>query len=213
MLGEGFLAIWSDVGAADTTDYLHWLTREHTAERLGVAGFIGVRVFRAPAAADADRFLIVYDLETPDALAGQPYLDRLNDPTPWSRRIMPRLRNFARGGGRRVLSRGSGQGGHLAALRLAPGTDIPDAAVARLAGCDRIAMVHLLATDAAKTAIPTNEKSLRAEEQSFAGLLLVEGLDTDAVRAALAACPDVFPAGAALPLFSQVFALNGRRWV
>ncbi len=32
----GFLGIWSDVAAQDETDYLHWLTREHTEERLGV---------------------------------------------------------------------------------------------------------------------------------------------------------------------------------
>ena len=45
--GAGFLAIWSDVEAQEETNYLHWLTREHTAERVSVPGFLGVRVFRA----------------------------------------------------------------------------------------------------------------------------------------------------------------------
>ena len=38
--GAGFLAIWSDVRLEGETDYLHWLTREHTSERLGVDGFL-----------------------------------------------------------------------------------------------------------------------------------------------------------------------------
>jgi hypothetical protein len=71
MQGNGFLAIWSDVSAAQETDYLHWLTREHTQERLGVQGFLAVRVFKA-LLEEVNRFLIVYELESEAALAGSP---------------------------------------------------------------------------------------------------------------------------------------------
>ena len=47
MRGAGFLAIWSDVEQKALTDYRHWLTREHTTERVTTKGFLGVRVFRA----------------------------------------------------------------------------------------------------------------------------------------------------------------------
>lgn len=210
MQGNGFLAIWSDVSSAQETDYLHWLTREHTQERLGVQGFIAVRVFKA-LLDDVNRFLIVYELESEAALAGQPYLDRLNAPTPWSQRIMPILQNFARGGGRRVASAGSGRGGIVAALRLSadrlPGSE---EAVQELVAHDRIAAAHLLLTDQARSGIRTNEKSLRANDGSFDGLLLVEGLDQAALRAALAGSG--LEAEAAGPLYAQVFALTGQRW-
>ena len=49
MRGAGFLAIWSDVEPHNLTDYRHWLTREHTTERVTTKGFLGVRVFRAAA--------------------------------------------------------------------------------------------------------------------------------------------------------------------
>lgn len=210
MQGAGFLAIWSDVEAAQETDYLHWLTREHTAERLGVDGFMAVRVFKA-IDDRINRFLIVYELDMPDALSGPSYLARLNAPTPWSQRIMPILQNFMRGGGRRRLSVGSGRGGYVAALPLT--TMLPDAgtAAASLIACDRIAAVHLLETDQAKTAIQTNEKSLRPKDRSFHSLLLVEGLDQEAIRQAFASCAAVLPAGVttqALPLYTQVFALD-----
>lgn len=203
MQGNGFLAIWSDVTAAQETDYLHWLTREHTQERLGVQGFIAVRVFKA-LLEDVNRFLIVYELESEAALAGQPYLDRLNAPTPWSQRIMPILKNFARGGGRRVVSAGTGRGGIVAALRFAA-DDLPAAEIVqRLVGHDRIVAAHLLHTDAARTGIKTSEKGLRQDDGSFDGLLLVEGLDPAAVRAALATT------GLAtdMPLYAQIYALS-----
>ncbi|MGY4434241.1 hypothetical protein ACVWWO_006718 [Bradyrhizobium sp. F1.13.1] len=70
MRGTGFLAIWSDVEAHDLTDYRHWLTREHTTERVTTKGFLGSRVFRA-ARDDINRFFILYELETPEVLDGE----------------------------------------------------------------------------------------------------------------------------------------------
>lgn len=212
MQGDGFLAIWSDVEAERETDYLHWLTREHTAERMGVDGFLAVRVFRAMTES-VNRFLIIYELESPDALAGQSYLDRLNAPTPWSQRIMPILRNFVRGGGRRAISKGVGRGGCIAALPYPQALEAGGPLAAGLAGCDRIAAVHLLETDQAKTSIRTSEKTLRAKDQSFANLLLVEGLDPKAIRKALSEVPVALPDGGPasdVPLYVQIFALDAR---
>ncbi|MGY2938435.1 hypothetical protein ACVWZ6_008037 [Bradyrhizobium sp. GM6.1] len=109
MRGTGFLAIWSDVEAHDLTDYRHWLTREHTTERVTTKGFLASRVFRA-ARDDISRFFILYELETPEVLDGEAYLARLNAPTPWSQRIMPKLGNFMRGGGVMIARAGRGRG-------------------------------------------------------------------------------------------------------
>ena len=38
MQGAGYLAIWSDLAPQDLTDWAHWITREHAAERVGVTG-------------------------------------------------------------------------------------------------------------------------------------------------------------------------------
>ena len=69
MRGAGFLAIWSDVEPGHLTDYRHWLTREHTTERVTTKGFLGVRVFRA-ARGDINRFFILYELESPKCWMG-----------------------------------------------------------------------------------------------------------------------------------------------
>jgi hypothetical protein len=200
---DGFLAIWSDVPAEHETDYLHWLTREHTCERLGVEGFLGVRVYRA-LRRDLCRYFIHYELTSSVVLSRAAYLERLNAPTPWSQRIMPTLGNFARGGGRVVTEAGKGHGYVLAAIKLDPlPEDIRDDRLASIATSDRIIAARLLETDLDRTSIATREKGLRAGDQVFAGLLLIEGLDELAVSAA-AACHGLDPPS---ELYAQIFQL------
>lgn len=185
MLGAGYLAIWSDLTPSDETDWAHWITREHAAERVGVNGFLACRIFRALGTA-ANRYFILYELADESVVGSAEYLTRLNAPTPWSQRIMPRLGNFARGGGRVAASAGLGQGGIVAPLRLdaAPSFDIAEV-TAGLARLDRIIAARVLLTDAANTSIKTSEKGMRSNDGSFAALMLIEGLDEAAVRAAL----------------------------
>ncbi|TPG57117.1 hypothetical protein EAH89_11665 [Roseomonas nepalensis] len=208
---RAMLAIWSDVAAEQETDYLHWLTREHTAERVGVPGFEGVRVFRADLAGVC-RYLILYDLADPSVLTSPAYLARLNAPTPWSRRVMPTLRNFARGGGRLRAERGTGRGGHLLPLRLGAPAAGADALLEALVAEDRICAARLLEVDREGSDVATSERALRGGDASFAGLLLVEATGAAALRAAMSRHR---PALAALgaeasdpPLYTPVFALR-----
>jgi hypothetical protein len=215
MQGAGYLAIWSDLTPENETDWAHWITREHAAERVGVNGFLACRIFRALGTA-ANRYFILYELDDENVVGGPDYLARLNAPTPWSQRIMPKLGNFARGGGRIGASAGTGQGGIVAPLRLNAAPAFDAAAVTdELARLDRIIAARVLLTDIAKTSIKTNEKGMRSNDGSFAALLLIEGLDEAAVRSALHRVRARLPAddhGAidALPLYRFAFSLPKR---
>ncbi|MCQ4158659.1 hypothetical protein NON00_01780 [Roseomonas sp. GC11] len=213
------LAIWSDVAPEQETDYLHWLTREHTAERLGIPGFEAVRVFRA-SLPEACRYLILYDLAAAAVLVSPAYLARLNAPTPWSRRIMPGLRNFARGGGEIRAGRGTGGGGHLLPLPLPLPLPVPlgqppggvEPLLDALAAEDRVCAARLLEVDREGSAVPTNEKALRGGDASFPGLLLVEATDAATLRRVLERHRRAFAAlgaGEEEPVFcTQVFSLR-----
>ena len=212
MQGAGYLAIWSDLTPQDETDWAHWITREHAAERVGVNGFLACRIFRAIGTA-VNRYFILYELESPEVLDGPDYLARLNAPSPWSQRIMPKLGGFARGGVRIAASAGIGQGGIVAPLRLdtAPAFDAASVA-AELAGLDRIIAARVLLTDTAKTSLKTNEKGMRSNDGSFSALVLIEGLDEAAVRNALHHLRPSLPKENrgeidALPLYRLAFGL------
>jgi hypothetical protein len=213
MRGSGFLAIWSDVAAQDLTDYRHWLTREHTTERVTTRGFLASRVFRATRD-DINRFFILYELEAPEVLDGEAYLARLNAPTPWSQRIMPRLGNFMRGGGTMVARAGRGEGATMMALRIEALPENAKELAEALVACDGIAAVQIGATDAARTSVPTTEKGMRKNEGFFAGLMLIEALDVVSLQAALlrarAIAPDVLSRASEPEIYQSVFALDAR---
>jgi hypothetical protein len=214
-MSNGFLAIWSDVTPDAETDYLHWFSREHSIERLSIPGFQSVRIFRALDVPDTRRFFILYELENEGVMNSAAYLARLNQPTPWSQRIMPTLGNFARGGGRVAARAGTGQGGFVAALKLDAATTAEGAALApEGVAHDRIAAVQVLQTDHQRTAVQTSEKKLRDKDRSFDGLLIVEGLDAAAVRGAVAALakgrPSLTGQAKDAAIYEMVFALSGR---
>src|SRR3954454_8368843 len=217
MRGLGFLAIWSDVEQKALTDYRHWLTREHTTERVTTKGFLAARVFRAERS-DTNRFFILYELQAPEVLDGPAYLARLNAPTPWSQRIMPQLGNFIRGGGVMVARAGRGEGATIAALRIAQLPDDPQHLAAALVALDGIAAVQVGATDQARTSVPTAEKGLRKQEGFFAGLLIVEALDEASLRSALRKLGELAPAIVAgagegegeREIYHGMFALDAR---
>jgi hypothetical protein len=213
MRGSGFLAIWSDIEPADLVDYRHWLTREHTTERVTTKGFLACRVFRT-VRADIDRFFILYELETPEVLDGAAYLARLNAPTPWSQRIMPKLGNFIRGGGSVVGRAGRGEGATVMALRTEALPKDPQELAQALVTCDGIAAVQIGATDEARTSVRTAEKDMRRNEGFFGALLLIEALDAASLQAALSQArklaPDILGEAGEPEVYQSMFALDAR---
>jgi hypothetical protein len=213
MRGSGFLAIWSDVEPADLVDYRHWLTREHTSERVTTEGFLACRVFRA-GRAEINRFFILYELSTPKVLDGPAYLARLNAPTPWSQRIMPRLHNFIRGGGRVTARAGRGEGATIMAVRLEQPLDDAEGLAAAIVACDSVAAVQIGATDRARTSVPTKEKGMRSNDASFAGVVIIEALDEaslrNAWRKAGEMAPDIARSVEDPEIYQSVFALDAR---
>ena len=114
----GVLAIWHDVeaGPDETADLFEWYNRQHHVERFDIPGFARARRYEA-VAGSSPRIFSRYDTETPDVLASPAYRERLDNPTEWTRRCMPRYRNMARTVCRVVRRFGRGEGGKLAALR------------------------------------------------------------------------------------------------
>jgi len=174
MQPKALLAIRSDIAASVESDYLAWLTREHTHERVGIKGFLSARVYRQQHAGFA-RFLILYELSDADVVDDPAYLSRLNNPTPWTTRIMPNLANFVRGGGPVSLALGKGYGTALLVAEIDN-----DAAVSHLqkalTDLPGIIAIRILKTDLEKTSVASNERNLRSGDRSFKTLMLIDCL-------------------------------------
>ena len=108
MTDDGILAIWHDVEAAIGDNYERWYFQEHLPERVGVPGFLAGR--RYEAVKGGPRFLTYYEGKSPDTFVSKPYLDRLNDPTPWSTSVLQHFRDTNRTICRRTWEAGAIRG-------------------------------------------------------------------------------------------------------
>jgi hypothetical protein len=165
-------------------------SRAHAGAR-GHSGFRRGR--RYVAISGAPEFFNLYEADTPEVLGGKDYLDRLNAPTPWTRRVVPSFRNVARSICRVAFTSGVGSGGVVLTLRFDVGAQDRAAAIEALTtralppiSLRRgIAGVHLCLADEAISNVETAEKKARADATLVpAWIVLVEGVDADVVRAA-----------------------------
>ena len=189
LAGSGALCIWHDLSPEATDEFYQWHNREHMPERVGIPGFLRGR--RYIAVAGAPTYFNLYEANSAEVLGGKDYLDRLNAPTEWTRRVVPSFRRVSRSICRVVYSEGVGQGGFMLTQRF-------ELAAARRAGAletmrsrllpplaDRkgIAGVHLCVADEAISRIETAEKRARADATAVPGcIVLIEGTSEDDVR-------------------------------
>lgn len=204
---EGFLVVLSDVKAEQDEDYLAWLTTEHVHERLGIPGFLAVRIFMRPIEGGCQYF-IWYELRNADVVDSAAYLDRLNNPTPWSRRIMPILGNFGRAGGTVKARRRKEPAGLIMAIGFDAAPSRPENLLEGVAAASGIRSVHFLETDRKKTELRTNERDLRTSDNTFAGLLLLESDDRELLHAASATAA-LAEAPGIVRIYQQIFSLRG----
>ncbi|ODT55071.1 MAG: hypothetical protein ABS59_04395 [Methylobacterium sp. SCN 67-24] len=117
-MGCGILAIWHDIVPEHQTDVLFWYDREHHFERLAVPGFRSVRRYQAEPGTSPQLF-IRYETESIATLSAPAYLERLNQPTPWTLRCQPQFRGNSRTVCERIESHGGAEGGCAVTIRLA----------------------------------------------------------------------------------------------
>ena len=94
MLGKAAVAMWWDVAPEMRAEWEHWHSTEHMAERLAIPGFL--RGTRWVARSGEPSYFVLYEVAELATITSGAYLDRLNNPTPWSRKMMPHHRNMVR---------------------------------------------------------------------------------------------------------------------
>lgn len=95
LLGQAAMLLSFDVEQQAIAEHDDWHTHEHLPERLSIPGF--VRGTRWVALRGQPRYLVIYEVEQLTTLASDAYLERLNNPSPWTTKMMPHYRGMSRG--------------------------------------------------------------------------------------------------------------------
>ena len=191
LLGKGALLIWHDPSTEMESDYNEWHSKEHMFERVGIPGFR--RGQRAVAISGAPRYLNLYEVDDVETLTSKAYLDRLNDPTPWTRRLVPHIHNNSRTLCHATAS--SGTGGVPAfwtMILLSPAegradelrTWLAEEVFPELVRRPGVLGAHLVEGEKSTSGTDTVEKRLRGGENEFVDwVVLVGGYDSEVLAA------------------------------
>jgi hypothetical protein len=177
MLGQAAVAMWWDIAPPVRAEWEDWHTHEHMPERLGIPGFL-----RGSRWISGDSYFMLYEVEGMGTLTAGPYIDRLNAPTPWSRKLMPHHRNMVRSLCHVRASFGRGLGGWMATLRLEHG--LPAQALSALPQQQGLVGAFLLEAQPMAGAPQTTEQKIRGGDAEARWVGLVCGYDAIAITAA-----------------------------
>ena len=130
LLGTGVLAIWNGIAPEAEADFLAWHIGEHIPERVGVPGFLRGR--RYVAEDGHPKYFNFYEAESADVFSSAPYRARLNDPTPWTQRVITHFTDTSRTVCDVAATQGLGEGSWIETIRLE--TRAPEALEAALRG-------------------------------------------------------------------------------
>ena len=192
---RAFLGIWHNLKPGFEREFDRWHTTEHMPERVGVPGFRVARRYMNWQLKSHVCFTM-YEGAHAETFRSPGYLARLNDPTPWTRRVGAAQTDFLRGAFEVQLSLGAGIGGAAGTFRLA----VDDAAreraamalrqaCAELTALHGVVGVHLGVAKKDVTGVRTTEMDNRPSttaENTLDTVVLVETIGFEELEAILA---------------------------
>src|SRR3954470_16912962 len=187
MLGRAAIAMWWDVPPEARVEWEDWHTHEHMPERLAIPGVL--RGTRWAALSGDPSYFVLYEAARAATISSGAYLDRLNNPTPWSRKMMPHHRNMVRSLCRVRASFGGGVAHALATIRFSPAPGGRSAlkwlATEMMPSLpQRMGLAAACLLESHSAAVPqTAEQRIRGGDGSADCVLLVSGYDVGALKA------------------------------
>jgi len=203
MMTDAILAVWNNVTPEHEAEFNEWYIRDHLPDRVSLPGFRRGR--RWLAAGGGPRYFTFYEIEDVAVMRSPDYLDRHENPTDWTRRMMPAFRDMNRSICRVTARRHRGDGGVAGVIRMTPAEGaaaglrrwIADAVLPRLMQAPGILSAALWELDAEASAMPdTAETRLRGTRDAVVDwALVIEGSRPGELESAAAAVDAATAAG------------------
>jgi hypothetical protein len=188
MIGHGALGIWMDVDDSRAEDFNAWYRGQHLPERLSVPGFLRGR--RYEVVGTGPRFFTLYETADGAVLSSAAYVERLNNPTDWTRQSLPLIRRMVRNAYRRIAAApANGAERHLVTTRIQPASGrgptvrawLGEEGAAALGAVAGVAGFSAWETETSGTSVTTEERRIVGGEvvaaPPFLALCEVAGLE------------------------------------
>ncbi len=187
LLGNAAMILAFDMAPEALSDFDEWYTREHLPERLSVPGFL--RGTRWTSATGSPRYFAMYEVKDIAVLTSPAYFERLNNPTPWTTKMMAHFRGMTRGfcGVTGSFGVGVGQSGLVVRFKPVAGKEgalrdwLNGEVLAGIAARPGLTSAHLF--ESAVKPEPTGEQRLRGQDAGVDWVVFATGYDAARVAA------------------------------
>ena len=197
LLGSAVLVNWGGITESKEIDYNQWHSIEHMPERLSLPGFL--RGCRAIGIAETDKrhkYFMMYEADRKEVFISKKYLERLNNPTKWTKDILSHYVSPSRTICSVIASKSIGFGGYLSTIRFLDGNvdnrhnvEILKMSVPQIIKIDGITGMHVLLGDNTFGQMKTEEKTYRSsqgiDDQVISQAIVIEGLNYLALKKAI----------------------------
>jgi hypothetical protein len=176
----GMIVIWNDIKEEMRDEFVQWHSIEHLPERVSIPGFIsGQRWYGEHA---SPQYLTTYVTQNTGVLISDAYIQRLNDPTPWTLKTVAAFRNTCRAAGEVIWEYGSkkGYGGHILAIQI---TELEDLTILTehlnslannpMHGFAGLLRARMVLTASKASQLPTAERAIRTGDQNEPHIVLL----------------------------------------
>ena len=102
--GSGLLVVWTDVAPEAEAEFNEWYNKEHVPQIVGIAGVLSGRRYQATEG--KPKYIAIYEMADEKVWSGKEFTEVRENPTQWSKKMIPLFRNTQIGVFRQIFSHG-----------------------------------------------------------------------------------------------------------
>ena len=197
LLGSAVLVNWGGIVEEKDIEYNEWHSKQHMPERISLPGFLrGLRAVGIPGTNINHKYFMMYEAERKEVFTSKKYLERLNNPTKWTKEILSHYLSPSRTICSVISSKSIGVGGYFSTIRFL-GENIPNnqnvenlkSILPKILKLNGITGMHIILGDSSYGQMNTEEKKYRSSQglndQIVSQAVIIEGLNYQSLETAI----------------------------
>ena len=197
LLGNAVLVNWGGIVESKELDYNAWHSLEHMPERINISGFLrGCRAVGINGTDPNHKYFMMYEAIEKKVFVSKEYLERLNNPTVWTKSILSHYLSPSRTICDVIYSKSLGFGGFFGTIRFLHNKIEEEFEIEKIKNhstnimkLSGITGIHLLLGDKNFGQFKTKEKKFRSnqgkEDQIISFAIILEGLGFEFLQKAI----------------------------